>query len=286
MTFQRRPRALPIRAASASAALLAALLAAPEARAQICIGLNCAPQGSGSGNAGANGAGQGGARGTVVWDPLSGKWVPQVNLEGQAGANAGAGAQGQVSQAGPAPGPPPRRAGRRRRALTFKHHLALGGCAGFQMGIADPEPRLLTCIRARWQPSRYLGVGLDLTYSLGEDDAGIPPALHVYRHELAAWPNLTLHAGYFGGFSPYLRVGPTAAMAPSESPYWSGTRTYLGYHFGVGFHIGLARHVAMDIEHLGFRLDRLDDLPYPDGAVTPGGWGMQMRMSVSFTLPL
>ncbi|HSO00217.1 MAG TPA: hypothetical protein VLS89_18120, partial [Candidatus Nanopelagicales bacterium] len=256
------------RAARGGGALLTAalLLASSEVRAQICAGSNCLPTPPG---AGAGGGGKGHGQGTVVWDPMSGQWVPQVNLGGQGGLQG----WGKAPSAPPPQRVPPRYEPprRRRRWMTFAPHLALGLGLGVQIGIADPEPRMLAALRTRWQPSRYFGTGVDFTYSMGEDDINMPPELHFYRHEFAAWPHITLHTGYHGGFSPYLRLGPNLGMVPQEGLPQDGTRTYLGGHFGFGFHFGLGRRVLMDIEHIGFGVGRLDDLPYPDGARTPGG---------------
>ncbi|WP_437841944.1 hypothetical protein [Sorangium sp. So ce1153] len=300
----------------AAAAVAALLAAAPEARAQLCWGTNCPPprpaQGSAGGNAGGNaGAGaQGGTRGTVVWDPWTGKWIPQVVIQGQAGA----GAQGQASghaqgqipppppppsppppppiQPAPTPAPTPRYSGGGGEIWTyrFRPYLGVGGCIGFQLGIADEEVRFLQCARVRLQPWPYVGFGVDGTYTLGADDEmssgqPLPPELEAYRHEFYAWPYLSIHP--FGSrMSPYVRLGANIGTAILLGEGWSEDRSYLGGHAGLGFDATMTKHGIVTMDILGFRVTRLDDLPRPDGREGRGGWGMQMRLTVSYAFLL
>ncbi|WP_437504977.1 hypothetical protein [Sorangium sp. So ce1099] len=310
-----------LRARLFAAAALAALLAtAPEASAQLCWGTNCPPprpaQGSAGGNAGGNaGAGaQGGARGTVVWDPWTGKWIPQVVIQGE--GQAGAGAQGQASghaqgqipqppppppppsppppplQPAPTPAPTPHYSGGGGGSWTyrFRPYLGVGGCIGFQVGIADEEVRFLQCARVRLQPWAHVGFGVDGTYTLGTDDAEnsgqpLPPELEAYRHEFYAWPYLSIHP--FGSqMSPYLRLGANIGTAIMLGEGWSEDRSYLGGHAGLGFDANMTKHGIITMDILGFRVTRLDDLPRPDGREGRGGWGVQMRLTVSYAFLL
>ncbi|WP_437624222.1 hypothetical protein [Sorangium sp. So ce1151] len=316
-----------LRARFFSAAALAALLvAAPEARAQLCWGTNCPPprpaQGSAGGNAGGNaGAGaQGGTRGTVVWDPWTGKWIPQVVIQGQGQAGAGAQgqasghAQGQLPQPPPPPPPPPASppppppppswpappvpppqvelappapdyGGGLGTGYDFRPYLGVGGCLGVQFGFSDPV-RFLTCARARLQLWQHVGFGLDLTYSFGADDyeddyVKIAPEHRAYRHELLAFPYVSLHPVY-QEFSPFLRVGPNLGVAPMLGDGWSETRSYLGVHGGFGFDIEAGKHANTTFDVVAFQVWRLDDSLRPDGRKGLGGWGVQMHLSVSY----
>ncbi|WP_437319588.1 hypothetical protein [Sorangium sp. So ce385] len=306
-------RRLLVGAASA-AALLAA---APSAQAQICWGSSCPQAGANAGGKAGGGA-QGTGRGTVVWDPFSGQWIPQVT--GQAQGNAGGQAQGNAgAQASapapprppppppqpwsppplpppqvtplppPAPPPPPYTSpsgGGSGSGYSFEPYFQLAACGGLQIGIADaPEPRGLTCLEQRLRPMAFLGIGNDFTYSFGNDDYRIPGPLQAYRHEFGAMPHVSLHL-WTGGFSPYLRAGPNIHVARMLADGWAETRTYLGGHGGFGLEFLKPGSMTGAFELVVFGMARLDDQPRPDGAKDRGGHGVQLRLSFGYTFLL
>lgn len=308
-----RSRSRRLLAGAASAAAL--LSAAPSAQAQLCWGSNCPQAGANAGGKAGGGA-QGTGQGTVIWDPFSGKWIPQVTGQGQGSAggqaqgNAGAQASApapprppppqpqpwqppppppppQVTQ--PPPPPPPYTSsysGGSGGGYDFKPYFQLAACGGIQIGIADtPDPRALMCLEQRLRPTAALGIGNDFTYSFGNDDYEIPGPLQAYRHEFGAMPHISLHL-WAGGFAPYLRVGPNIHVARMEADDWAETRTYIGGHGGFGLEFLKPGRMTGAFELVVFGMLRLDDQPHPDGVEDRGGRGVQLRLSFGYTFLL